>query len=116
MGPRQPRAAPRVSAPGQAPAVTDRPEESRFVLEEDGLVAELVYRVNGDRMILLHTGVPEELAGRGIAGRLVRAAADRAAREHLTVVPWCPYARRWLHQHPDVAATVSVDWTTPPPE
>jgi hypothetical protein len=30
-------------------------------------------------------------------------------------VPWCPYARRWLHDHTDVAATVAVDWSTPPP-
>ncbi|MBF6555593.1 MAG: N-acetyltransferase [Acidimicrobiales bacterium] len=47
-------------------------------------------------MVLIHTEVPEELAGHGVGGRLVRASLDRAAREGLTIVPLCPFARRWL--------------------
>jgi len=73
-----------------------------------------VYRRNGDRLILVHTGVPAELAGRGVGGQLVRAAVERAAAEGLTVVPWCPYARKWLEDHPDAAAAVTVDWEAPP--
>jgi predicted GNAT family acetyltransferase len=46
---------------------------------------------------------------------LVRAALERAEREDLTVVPWCPFARRWLHEHPDQAARVTMDWETKPP-
>src|SRR5205807_663059 len=38
-----------------------------------------------------------------------------AVDDGLTVVPWCPYARRWLRKHPDVAGTAAVDWSTPPP-
>jgi len=30
------------------------------------------------------------------------------------VVPLCPFARRWLEQHPEAAATVNVDWGEPP--
>ena len=51
------------------------------------------------RLILVHTEVPEHLAGRGIGGSLVRAALDRAASDHLTIVPRCPFARRWLKNH-----------------
>lgn len=29
--------------------------------------------------------------------------------------PDCPYARTWLERHPDVAARVTIDWTSPPP-
>jgi predicted GNAT family acetyltransferase len=93
----------------------DVERENRFVFEENGYVAELVYQVEDGRLILIHTGVPEELGGRGIAGRLARAAIDKAVREHLTVVPWCPFARRWLHDHPEVAETVKVDWQSFPP-
>jgi hypothetical protein len=78
--------------------------------------AELVYRVSGDRLFLLHTEVPESLGGRGIAGQLVRAALRRAEADHLTIVPWCPYARRWLKEHPDEAGGIRVDFTTPAPE
>jgi uncharacterized protein len=98
-------------------AVLDATEENRFVVRgDDGNEAELVYRVNGDRLVLIHTGVPEAWGGRGVGGHLVRAALERARAEGLTVVPWCPFARRWLHDHGDEAAGVAIDWDTPPPE
>lgn len=95
--------------------VVDVPAESRYVVRLDGNEAELVYHRHGDRLVLVHTEVPDELGGHGIGGRLVTAAVAHAASEHLTVVPWCPFARRWLHDHPDVAATVDIDWETQPP-
>jgi uncharacterized protein len=92
------------------PTVTDHPDRHRFELEVDGAVAELVYRRRGDRLVLVHTGVPDELGGRGLGGLLVRAAVDRAEAEGLTVVPECPYARAWLEKHPEEAARVAIDW------
>ena len=93
-----------------SPLVCDDPRQSRLVVEQDGAEAELVYRRNGNRLVLVHTGVPEQLGGRGIGGRLVRAALERAASEDLTVVPRCPYARKWIKDHPDAAAGLTVDW------
>ncbi len=90
--------------------VTDNPAQSRFELDTDGHVAELVYHRNGRRLVIIHTDVPVELEGRGIGGRLVTAAIDRAAREGLTVVPLCPFARSWLERHADEAAKVTIDW------
>ncbi len=90
--------------------ITDNQEASRFELRVDGHLAELRYRRRGDRLVLTHTGVPPELEGQGIAGGLVTAAVDRAARENLTVVPLCPFAHRWLARHPGVAAGVAIDW------
>ena|SRR5271166_5949334 len=96
------------------PHVTDHKTESRFELAADGAVAELVYRRRADRLVLIHTEVPDKLAGQGIGGRLVHAALDRAASEGLTVVPLCPFARTWLERHPQEADTVDVDWGAPP--
>jgi predicted GNAT family acetyltransferase len=90
--------------------VVDRVDEGRFVLEIDGQVADLVYRVEGAYLVLIHTEVPESLEGRGLGGGLVRAALDRALQDGLTVVPLCPFARRWLGRHPEAAARVPVDW------
>jgi uncharacterized protein len=97
--------------------IVDIPDQSRFVatVGAAGEEGELVYAKDGDRLILVHTGVPEPLSGHGIGGRLVQAALDRAEREHLTVVPWCPYARRWLRDHDEQAARVKVDWSSLPP-
>jgi NAD+ kinase len=103
-----------MTTPADAEIVDDR-AGSRFVIRHGGAEAELVYRVHGDRLELIHTEVPEEWGGHGIGGRLVLSALERARSEHLTVVPWCPFAARWLRQHPDEAAGVVVDWDTPPP-
>ena len=91
-------------------AVVDRADDGLFVLEVDGQVAELVYRVDGAYLVLIHTEVPEALEGRGLGGTLVRAALDRAVRDGLTVVPLCPFARGWLGRHPDDAARAPIDW------
>jgi predicted GNAT family acetyltransferase len=95
--------------------VHDEQTAHRFVLEEDGEVAELTYRTEPGRLFLVHTGVPDEIEGRGIGGRLVRAALDRARAEQLTVVPWCPFARRWIREHPEEVEGIDIDWKTPRP-
>jgi predicted GNAT family acetyltransferase len=90
--------------------VIDNKDASRFELRADGWLAELIYRVRGDRLVLVHTEVPAELEGRGIGTRLVTAAVDRAAREGLTLVPLCPFARDWLERHPEAASKAVIDW------
>ncbi len=90
--------------------VIDNTDASRFELRADGWLAELVYRTCGDRLVLIHTEVPLELEGRGIGGRLVTAAVDRAVREGLVLVPLCPFARGWLERHPEAASRAVVDW------
>ena len=90
--------------------VIDNTDASRFELRADGWLAELIYHIRGDRLVLIHTEVPLQLEGRGIGGRLVTAAVDRAAREGLTLVPLCPFARPWLERHPDVASRAVIDW------
>jgi len=93
-----------------AVAVTDNQAASRFEISDGGYLAELRYHRNGNRLALIHTEVPEELEGRGYGGRLVVAAVDRATREGLTIVPYCPFARGWLERHSDVADRVTIDW------
>ena len=104
-----------MTIPAADDAVVDDTAGSRFVISEGGAEAELLYVIEGDRMLLVHTEVPEAWGGRGIGGRLVRAALARAQANGLTVVPWCPFARRWLQEHPDEAAAVTIDWETPRP-
>jgi predicted GNAT family acetyltransferase len=90
------------------PPVTDNVAASRFEVTVDGHLAELVYERDDQRFVIVHTGVPDELEGRGVGGILVTAAIDDAARRGLTVVPKCPFARVWLKRHPDVAGRVSI--------
>jgi predicted GNAT family acetyltransferase len=93
--------------------VLDDREHHRFLFAQDGEEAELVYRADGDRLVLIHTEVPETFRGQGVGAQLVQAAVDRASKSGETVVPLCPYARKWLQDHTDVASTVTIDWAEP---
>ena len=72
----------------------------RFEATVDGFVCELDYSLRGAVMTITHTGVPEQVGGRGIAGELVRTALESARREGWRVVPACSYAKLWLERHP----------------
>ncbi len=94
---------------GDVPPVVDNEAASRFEISVNGRLAELVYRREGDRLVLAHTAVPDELEGRGVGGILVTAAIGRARQHGLTVVPRCPFARGWLERHPEVASGVPIE-------
>ena len=92
------------------PQITDNAAASRFEVELDGRLAEMDYRVRGNRLVILHTLVPPEMGGHGVGGALVTFALDRAVRDGMTLVPICPFTRGWLQRHPDAAARVTIDW------
>lgn len=82
------------------------PNSRRFTTQVDGHEAELIYRQQGARLIIDHTGVPEAIGGRGIAGELVKAALDYARAEGLRVVPACSYSAAYIQRHPEYADLV----------
>ncbi len=90
--------------------VTDNRDASRLEASVDSDIAELIYRLRAGRLVLIHTGVPPSLEGRGVGGKLVQAAIDWAERDGLVVVPLCPFARGWLKRHPDAASKADIDW------
>ena len=57
-----------MTIPAADDAVVDDTAGSRFVISEGGAEAELLYVIEGDRMLLVHTEVPEAWGGRGIGG------------------------------------------------
>lgn len=77
--------------------------QHRFQALVDDLACILDYRLGGNVMTITHTGVPDALSGRGIAGELTKAAMDTARVEGWKVVPACSYADAWLRRHPDYA-------------
>lgn len=80
----------------------------RFTAEVDGHQAELVYRLDAARLIIEHTGVPQAIGGRGVAGALVRAALEYARAQGLRVVPACSYSEEYIRRHPQYADLVDA--------
>lgn len=75
----------------------------RFELAVEGHMAVLDYQLEEGRMVITHTGVPEAIGGRGIAGVLTRAALDHARAQGWTVVPACAYAAAFMRRHGEYA-------------
>lgn len=91
----------RPAAHGSDPDVHDNKEGSRFELAIDGHVAFLDYeRVKGE-LRLLHTEVPTELQGRGLATQLIRHAIGTAKHEKRKVVSMCSAVDNYLAKHGD---------------
>ena len=77
------------------------PAGGRFTVVEDGHSGYLDYLLADGVMDIRHTIVPAEIGGRGIAGRLVKAALEFALGEGHRVRPSCEYAAAWMARHPE---------------
>ncbi len=79
--------------------------EGRFAVDVDGVEAQLAYsRDDAGRITILHTGVPQAIGGRGIAGELVRTALEWAKAQGLKVHLACSYSKDWVGKHPEYQA------------
>ena len=83
--------------------VTRNDTRHRFEATVDGQTAVLTYRESGDRVTLIHTEVPAELRGRGLADALARSALDDARRRGLRVRALCPFVQAFMNRHPEYA-------------
>jgi predicted GNAT family acetyltransferase len=72
-----------------AAEVTDNRVAHRFEMVIGEVVAFVVYRTEGGRLVLTHTEVPAALAGQGIGSKLVRGVLDRL---RATARRWPPAA------------------------
>ena len=77
-------------------------ETRRFETTVDRLLCRCDYRMHGNTMMLVHTEVPPQLEGRGIADWLVGAAFDYAREHGMDVLPVCSYVSAWTRRHPEV--------------
>jgi uncharacterized protein len=74
---------------------------SRFEVTVDGHLCRADYQLEDGVMRMHHTDVPAALEGRGIAGRLVRAAFAYADANDLRILPQCSYVAAYVRRHPE---------------
>jgi predicted GNAT family acetyltransferase len=87
--------------------VADHPDQERFEIRVDGELGGFVqYRLKDGVLALLHTETDRRFRGHGLAGHLIHATLDAARDRHLAVLPYCPFVRSWIAEHPAYADLV----------
>ena len=85
--------------------------EGRFQLRIDSALgvqcAVIDYTLLRGVMAIHHTGVPREIEGQGIAGRLMKAALDHAKAHGWKVAPHCSYAAAYMQRHPETQSLLA---------
>ncbi len=65
-----------------------------FVEENNKVLAEMTYVWAGtDRIIIDHTDVANELAGKGVGKQMVTKAVEFARQKNIKIIPLCPFAK-----------------------
>lgn len=90
-------------------AVDDNEVAQRYEAHVDGRLALIAYQRAGDHIALVHTEVPEELEGRGLAGHMARVALEDARTRGLAVIPSCPFVADYIRRHPQYTDLVPLD-------
>ncbi len=84
----------------------DGERRGRYVARIDGIDAEGEITFTHPREGVIsanHTGVPEEMGGRGVAGALLAFMLEDARTNGFKIIPICPYVRAQYAKHPEWA-------------
>jgi len=79
--------------------VTHDIDKQKFYMVVDGLESHLEYARMNSILNLNHTYVPNELRGKGIAGKIVKAALTYAEENNLKIIPSCSYVADYIQRH-----------------
>jgi predicted GNAT family acetyltransferase len=82
--------------------ITDNAEQSRYEIRLDGELAGFAeYERGEEAIVLIHTEVDPAFGGKGVGSSLARGALDDVRSKGLSVVPVCPFIKKWIDKHPD---------------
>ncbi|WPU98585.1 GNAT family N-acetyltransferase [Mucilaginibacter sp. cycad4] len=79
-----------------------------FELIVEGHRAFIDYKKKDDKIYLIHTEVPVELEGKGVASAIVEKAFNYIEENNLKLVPLCVYVASYLKRHPEWARILAI--------
>ena len=82
--------------------VNDNKELNRFEVHEEGEIGFLEYEADENYIALLHTEVPGDIGGKGIAQALAGHAFNFAKEKKLKVLVYCPFVSTYVKRHPEL--------------
>ena len=81
--------------------VVNNKTRHRYELTVEGHIAATYYSLADGVITFIHTEVPPELGGRGIASTLIRGALDQVRADGLKVIAQCPFVKAFIEKHAD---------------
>ncbi|MEU4821646.1 GNAT family N-acetyltransferase [Actinomadura sp. NPDC023710] len=82
--------------------ITDNAEQGRYEIRVDGDLAGFAEYERGDgAVVFTHTEVDSAFEGKGVGSALARGALDDVRAKGRSVVPLCPFIKKWIGKHPD---------------
>lgn len=90
--------------------VADNPDKARYEIHADGELAGFIdYQLSHNDIAFNHTETCERFRGKGVASYLVQASLDLTRKRGLEVLPFCPFVRSWIADHPDYLDLVPAE-------
>jgi predicted GNAT family acetyltransferase len=89
------------------PDLHDNTERHRFEMIVEGHTAFIEYRPMPGGLVFYHTLVPKALEGKGVGGRLAKAALLEMRARGWKVRPDCPFVAAYIQRHSEFADLVA---------
>lgn len=99
--------------------ITNNTTNFQFEIELDGERAEMVYRMRGNTIYLMHTTVPDVFRGKGVASTLANHALEYARQQGYKIAVLCPFVASYVKRHPEWYTHYDTSYhkgPLPPPE
>lgn len=86
----------------QVYTVVNNTGQSKFEIKFDnGETAFIDYKITPGKISFVHTEVPEDMGGKGIAAQLAKTALDYAREQNLRINVYCSYIAAYVKRHHD---------------
>ena len=89
--------------------IRDSAARRRFEMTSGDAIAYVEYTRAGNWIELVHTEVPEALAGQGVGSTLVRGVLERIRAEGAKVIPRCAFVADYIKRHPEYRDLLTKD-------
>ena len=82
--------------------IINNEELQQFEYRTGNELATLTYKFYKKDIALMHTNVPDSLAGKGIASALAEYAFEYAKKINKKIMVYCPFVAAYLKKHPEL--------------